>query len=137
MFFGNNLFFHTKCTLYTHDGHRTLNIPRGLSDLNQLFGNVDIFMSIIYMFLQIAPLNTSIITMRALVRFFTSMNSNMFPQCGKVPEFLVTELTCKWFVTSVHLHMTSESSSRFEGFGTNSAYEVEFSYVNFLLSVFK
>ena len=137
MFFGNNLFFHTKCTLYTHDGHRTLNIPRGLSDLNQLFGNVDIFMSIIYMFLQIAPLNTSIITVRAFVRFFTSMNSNMFPQCGKVPEFLVTELTCKWFVTSVHLHMTSESSSRFEGFGTNSTHEVEFSYVNFLLYVFK
>ena len=89
------------------------------------------------MLLQIASFNTSIITVRAFVRFFSSMNSSVVPQFIEFSEFLVTELACKWFITSVHLHMTSESSSRFEGFGTNITHEVEFSYVNFLLNVFK
>ena len=112
--------------------HRTLNILRSLSEWNRLSGSFNIFMSIIYMFPQIAPLNASIVTVRAFVRFFARMNSNMFPQCVKLSEFLFTELAWKWFITSVHLHMNSQSSCRFEAFGTLSTYEVKFSRVNFL-----
>ena len=129
MFFIDYLFF----IINVHfESHRTLNILRSLSDWNRLSVSVNIFMSIIYMLPQIAPLNASIITVRAFVRFFSGMNSNMFPQCVKLSEFLVTELACKWFITSMHLHMNSQSSCRFEAFGTNSTYVVEFSGMNFL-----
>ena len=95
-----------------------------LSDLNQLSGSVNIFMSIIYMLLQITPLNTSIITVRTFVRFFSGMNSNMFLQFVVLPESFVAELTCKWLVTSMNWHMKPQSSRRFESFITFSTLEV-------------
>ena len=125
-------------TMVHHDSHRKLNcISRGLSDENHLSDNVDIFMSIIYMFLQIAPLNTSIITVRTFERLFSSVNSNMFPQFVSCHESLVTVLTYKWFITSVSLHMNSQSSGGFEALGTNRTYKVKFSRMNFLSYVFK
>ena len=88
------------------------------------------------MLLQIALLNTSIITVRAFVRFFSSMNSSVVPQFIEFSEFLFTELACKWFITGVHLHMNIQSCYRFERFGTNSTHEGSFSHMNFLLLVF-
>ena len=121
MFFSDYLFFIINVHFVRL---RTLNIPRSLSDWNRLSGSINIFMFVIYMFPQITPLNASIITVRAFVRFFSCMNSSMVPQFIEFQEFLVTELTCKWFITSMNLHMNFQWSCRFEAFGTNSTYEV-------------
>ena len=111
---------------------RASNILRSLSDWNCLSGGVNIFMSVIYMFPQIAPLNASIITVRAFERFFSSMNSRMFPQFIELPESLLTKLTCKWSIISVSLHMNSQSPRGFESLGTNRTDVVGFSGMNFL-----
>ena len=117
--------------------HRTLNIPRSLSYWNRLSGSVNIFMSVMYMFPQIAPLNASIIAVRAFKRFFSSMNSSMFPQFIELPESLLTKLTCKWSIISVNLHMNSQSPRGNKSLGTNRTDVVEFRAMNFLLYIFK
>jgi len=112
--------------------HRTLNILRSLSDWNRLSGCFNIFMSVTYMFPQIAPLNASIIAVRAFIRFFSSMNSSMFPQFIELPESLLTKLTCKWSIIRVNLHMHSQSPRGNKSLGTNRTDVVEFSGMNFL-----